>query len=70
MAADAESCCVARLMHLDKAAVEDIGSGTNGTAVVQKGRVAFTGDEPSGGLHIGLAIAGHYNISFEEAEAY
>jgi len=69
-AVDDEPSCVARLMHLDKAAVVDIGGGTTGTAVVQSGKIAFSGDEPSGGRHIGLAIAGHYNISFEEAEAY
>lgn len=63
-----EPSCVAALLHLDKAAVVDVGGGTTGTAVVQKGRVVFSGDEPSGGRHISLSIAGHYGISFEEAE--
>lgn len=63
-----EPTCVAQLLHLDKAAVVDIGGGTTGTAVVENGKVVFSDDEPSGGRHIGLSIAGHYDISFEEAE--
>ena len=69
-AVDDEPSCVARLLHLDKAAVVDIGGGTTGTAVVQNGEVVFSDDEPSGGRHIGLSIAGHYNVTFEKAEAY
>jgi ethanolamine utilization protein EutJ len=53
---------------LDKAAVVDIGGGTTGTAVVQNGSVVFSDDEPSGGRHISLSIAGHFGIAFEEAE--
>ncbi len=64
-----EPCCVAALLELDRAAVVDVGGGTTGTAVVQKGEVVFSGDEPSGGRHITLSIAGHYGIAFEEAEA-
>lgn len=63
-----EPSCVAALLQLDKAAVVDVGGGTTGTAVVEKGRVVFSGDEPSGGRHITLAVAGHYDVSFEEAE--
>lgn len=68
LAVEDEPCCVARLLQLDKAAVVDIGGGTTGTAVVRKGEVVFSGDEPSGGRHISLSIAGHFDISFEEAE--
>jgi ethanolamine utilization protein EutJ len=63
-----EPTCVASLLHLDNAAVVDIGGGTTGTAVVRNGAVVFAGDEPSGGRHISLVIAGHFGISFEEAE--
>ncbi len=63
-----EPSCVASLLELDKAAVVDVGGGTTGTAVVQKGSVVFSDDEPSGGRHITLSIAGHYDISLEEAE--
>lgn len=63
-----EPYCVAYLMQLDKTAVVDVGGGTTGTAVVQKGQVVFSGDEPTGGHHITLTIAGHFGISYEEAE--
>lgn len=63
-----EPTCVARLFDLDKAAVVDVGGGTTGTAVVQKGEVVFSGDEPSGGRHITLSISGHFNIPYHEAE--
>jgi ethanolamine utilization protein EutJ len=63
-----EPTCVAKLFDLDNAAVADIGGGTTGTAVVRRGKVVFSGDEPSGGRHITLAIAGHFRISIEEAE--
>jgi ethanolamine utilization protein EutJ len=65
-----EPTCVASLLHLDKAAVVDIGGGTTGTAVVRSGEVVFSDDEPTGGTHLSLVIAGHYEVSFEEAEAY
>ena len=68
VAVEDEPRCVASLLQLDKAAVVDIGGGTTGTAVVQREKVVFSGDEPTGGRHISLAIAGHFNISFEEAE--
>ena len=63
-----EPSCIANLLELDKTAVVDIGGGTTGTAVVQKGRIVFSDDEPTGGTHITLVIAGHYGVSFEEAE--
>jgi ethanolamine utilization protein EutJ len=63
-----EPTCVANLLRLDRAAVVDVGGGTTGTAVVQNGSVVFSGDEPTGGTHISLVIAGHYQVDFEEAE--
>jgi len=64
-----EPTCVAHLLELDRTAVVDVGGGTTGSAVVQKGRVVFSGDQPTGGRHISLVIAGHFGISFQEAEA-
>lgn len=63
-----EPSCVARLLELERTAVVDVGGGTTGTAVVQGGRVVFSGDLPTGGRHITLVLAGHYGISPEEAE--
>ena len=64
-----EPSCVAALLDLDRTAVVDIGGGTTGTAVVHGGQVVFSGDEPTGGHHLNLSIAGHFGIAYEEAEA-
>ena len=37
-------------------------------SVLENGRVFYTGDEPTGGFHLDLVIAGNYKISTEEAE--
>lgn len=63
-----EPSCVAHLLTLDRAAVVDVGGGTTGTAVVHDGNVVFSGDEPTGGTHISLSIAGRFEIPVEEAE--
>ncbi len=63
-----EPTCVASLFHLDRTAVVDLGGGTTGIAVIQDGKVVYSADEPSGGRHITLSIAGHFNISLDEAE--
>ena len=63
-----EPSAVAHVLDLDKAAVVDIGGGTTGIAVVQNGQVVYSGDEPSGGRHVSLTIAGSEKISLEDAE--
>ncbi len=63
-----EPSCVAALLRLENSAVVDVGGGTTGTAVVKNGRVVFSGDEPSGGRHITLTIAGHFDIDLAQAE--
>lgn len=63
-----EPSAVAKIMQLDKAAVIDIGGGTTGIAVIEKGNVIYSGDEPTGGHHVSLTIAGSLKISLEEAE--
>lgn len=65
-----EPSCVASLLNLDKTAVVDIGGGTTGTAVVREGKVVYSADEPTGGRHISLVLAGHYGMSFDEAETF
>jgi ethanolamine utilization protein EutJ len=49
-------------------AIVDIGGGTTGAAVLKDGKVVHSFDEPTGGTHATLVIAGHHGISFEEAE--
>ena len=48
--------------------IVDIGGGTTGLAVIHQGKVVQTEDEPTGGTHLSLVLAGNYHISFEEAE--
>ncbi len=64
-----EPSAVANLLALDRAAVVDIGGGTTGIAVLRGGRVVYSGDEPTGGRHASLTIAGSNKLSLEEAEA-
>lgn len=49
-------------------AIVDVGGGTTGIAVLQDGEVVYTADEPTGGTHFSLVIAGAHDISFEDAE--
>ncbi len=65
-----EPSAVAQLLKLDQAAVIDIGGGTTGVAVVKQGEVVYSGDEPTGGHHVTLTLAGGKRISMEEAEEY
>lgn len=50
-------------------AIVDIGGGTTGISVLENGEVTYVADEPTGGTHISLVLAGNYGISFEEAES-
>jgi len=57
------------VLQLQEGAIVDVGGGTTGIAVVEGGRIVATADEPTGGRHFSLVIAGGLNISLEEAEA-
>ncbi|QAY64813.1 ethanolamine utilization protein EutJ [Xylanimonas allomyrinae] len=56
------------VLRLRDGAVVDIGGGTTGTAVVRDGVVVATDDEPGGGTHLSLVLAGGLGVPFEEAE--
>lgn len=56
------------VLGLRDGVVVDIGGGTTGVAVVQDGVVVHTADEPTGGTHLTLVIAGALGVSVEEAE--
>lgn len=49
-------------------AVVDIGGGTTGISVIRDGSVVYTADEPTGGIHLDLVLAGHYRIDVDQAE--
>jgi ethanolamine utilization protein EutJ len=56
------------VLQITDGAIIDVGGGTTGIAVFRKGKVVYTADEPTGGTHFSLVIAGAKNISFEQAE--
>jgi ethanolamine utilization protein EutJ len=49
-------------------AVVDVGGGTTGIAIVRGGEVVATADEPTGGTHLTLVVAGARHVPFDEAE--
>jgi len=57
------------LLRLDQGAIVDVGGGTTGIAIIENGQVVYTADEPTGGTHFTLVIAGGLDIPFAEAEA-
>ena len=63
-----EPVAAARALHIDYGIVIDIGGGTTGVAVLKQGELIFTADEPTGGTHVSLVLAGAYKIPFAEAE--
>ncbi len=63
-----EPSAVAALLTLDNAAIVDIGGGTTGVAVIEKGKVIFSADDATGGHHLSLTIAGNLKKPYEEAE--
>lgn len=63
-----EPSSVAALLHIDSGAVVDVGGGTTGTAIIENGRLVLSLDEPSGGRHVSLTIAGGMGVEMEEAE--
>jgi ethanolamine utilization protein EutJ len=56
------------LLDLQNGAIVDVGGGTTGIAILQAGEVVYTADEPTGGTHFSLVIAGAQDIPFEAAE--
>ena len=57
------------IYRIDNGVVVDIGGGTTGLAVIKEGAVVDIYDEPTGGIHLTLVLAGNYHIPVAEAEA-
>ena len=57
------------VLQIKDGAIVDVGGGTTGIAILKKGKVVYTADEPTGGTHFSLVIAGSTGTTFEEAEA-
>lgn len=56
------------VLGLRDGVVVDVGGGTTGIAVLCDGEVVYTADEPTGGTHFTLVIAGALGLPFGEAE--
>lgn len=56
------------IYNIEDGVVVDIGGGTTGLAIFEKGKVVQIEDEPTGGTHMSLVLAGNYQIKFSEAE--
>ena len=56
------------VLGLQNGVIVDVGGGTTGIAILREGEVVYTADEPTGGTHFSLVIAGAHNIPFEAAE--
>jgi ethanolamine utilization protein EutJ len=56
------------VLQIRDGAIVDVGGGTTGIAVFKDGEVIYTADEPTGGTHLSLVIAGSTGTTFEAAE--
>lgn len=56
------------VLQISDGAIVDVGGGTTGIAIFKDGKVLYTADEPTGGTHFSLVIAGSTGSTFEEAE--
>lgn len=63
-----EPTAAATVLGLSDGIVVDVGGGTTGISILKNGTVTYTADEPTGGTHMSLVIAGNYHISFKEAD--
>ena len=56
------------VLKIGDGVIVDVGGGTTGIAVVEDGQVIYTADEPTGGTHFTLVLAGGLRLTFEQAE--
>lgn len=58
------------VLKIQDGAIVDIGGGTTGIAILKDSKVVYVADEPTGGTHFSLVIAGAYKMSFDAADQY
>ena len=58
------------VLHIQNGAIVDIGGGTTGISIFKDGKEVYVADEPTGGTHFSLVLAGAYRKSFEDAELF
>ncbi|MCR5526194.1 MAG: ethanolamine utilization protein EutJ [Lachnospiraceae bacterium] len=57
-------------MKIRDGAVVDIGGGTTGISIFEKGKMVFSEDEPTGGTQMTLVVAGALGVPIPEGEKY
>ena len=65
-----EPVAAATALGVSDGAVIDVGHGTTGVSVLRDGAVALSVDEPTGGHHMSLVIAGALGMDYDAAEKY
>lgn len=63
-----EPTAAAKFLHIETGSVIDIGGGTTGVSNFESYQATSTFDEPTGGYHMSLVLAGHERLSVDEAE--
>lgn len=63
-----EPTAAASVLGITDGAVVDVGGGTTGISILRDGKVVFVGDEPTGGTHMTLVLAGFHGCGTHEAE--
>jgi ethanolamine utilization protein EutJ len=56
------------LLKVRDGAIVDVGGGSTGVGIVSDGKIIALDDEPGGGHHLDLILAGALGITIEEAE--
>lgn len=64
-----EPVAAASALNIKNGAVVDVGGGTTGMSILKSGKVTFSADEPTGGSHMTLVLAGALGLPYAEAEA-
>ena len=63
-----EPTAAASVLGITDGAVVDVGGGTTGISILRDGKVVFVDDEPTGGTHMTLVLAGFHGCDTHEAE--
>lgn len=63
-----EPLAAAKTLGITNGHIVDVGGGTTGIASIYNSEIVQSVDEPTGGFHMNLVLAGRLNTSVEEAE--